>query len=162
MKTATLITALFLSLTALGQEWKKIPVVDEFEEPTGDTVISTVIRDGKFSNSATITSDLCVKIVDHGKEQGAIIYLFEYCRSKASFGKSSQGKIRFRTNDQTYESDAFYSRESQLIMIAPGSTLYEWISSGKHPIKVLISEKEFGGYGSSKYIFECESKNAGH
>ena len=159
MKTLTLITALLLSLTAIGQTWERVPVVDEFEEATGDTVTSILIKEGKFSNSATLASHLCVKIVDYGNGNDAMIYLFEYCRSKATFGKTAYGVIRFRTNDHTYESKALYSKGSSAILIESGSKFYNWMSSGKHDAKVLVNEKDFGGYGTSKYIFECVSKN---
>ncbi len=79
----TLLTLIFTS-SALSQDWKQVPLADEFGDLTGET--ATVFRnDGKFKNSAT-SSDIAFIEVQFVTDKAFYFRIFEYeTRNPANF-----------------------------------------------------------------------------
>lgn len=146
-----------ISAITFGQltynEWQETIIVDEFGDPTGETV-SYALFEGTFSNSATTNSELIVKVIDYGE---AILFeLYEYGRTPgASMGYSSEwGQISVKRADGNVESYRAFAPDSGGLYFRSKDDFYDMFrSSSEEVVKVIIKESSFSQYGSSVYVF---------
>jgi hypothetical protein len=136
--------------------WETVETVDEFGDPTEDSVLRFFTR-GTFSNSATLGDDMTVKLLDYGDDME--LYIYEYDSTVASFGfKIGYGEISIKRANGDVETYGAYSMESTTLYFRDkkkfGRKFIKLIRESQGEVlKVVVKEKNFSEYGSSKYSF---------
>lgn len=145
--------------------WSIVQTVDDF----GDVVDSNVkcigaVFHGDFSNTATNSSDLTVKVYARGNDLSAFgLELLEYDDMKTLFLDSNEITVKIKVGDTTTEysasgaggyifiEDSRWS-ENYRDYYPEGTGLYEALMMG-NDVRVVIE------VGSSKYNFTVEAGN---
>jgi hypothetical protein len=153
------ISILLLSLPIFGSAqltydtWFEQELKDEFGDPSG-SMASVYITEGTFSNSATMGSELTVRVVDYGN--AIFITLFEYGRTPSNFCyEGCIGKIGVKASNGAVNRYQVYSASDGDIVIRQEDSLYDIIKSGEE-LKFVIEEDAFSDYGSAKYRFTIQ------
>lgn len=161
IKSTTLALSLMLSLTLYAQDWEKVETVDEFGDSTGESVLRLLVN-GKFSNSATVGSDLIVKVVDYG--DAAIFTLYEYGSSPASMGyKGNLGSIKVKlASGEVVKFNCFAPKSGGIYFGKEDYTaLFKYLKDGTGSVmKFLVNEEDFSEYGNATYKFSITSLTA--
>lgn len=141
-------------------EWESKFYVDEFEEPT-DVGYDVIMLTGKFSNTATVNSDLTVRIIS--SNDSFSIDLYEYNRGPAASlsYETKFGSFKIKQGDEVYTIDAMASKNGGIYVwkfkntkktvVAKNYALLHQILTEGGPIMISINENDFDS-GKSKYI----------
>jgi hypothetical protein len=144
-----LIGTIFLGF---GQTWQQKTYVDDFGDPT-DEKYSTVITEGKFSNSATTNSELLVKSVMSNSEKGLsmTIYLYEYGSNKANFS-SAFGSLKIKDQAGNVHSvKAYQGKDGYLYFTEEEAIQLITLLESNKVLKCRYDE--VSKYGNSSYSF---------
>ena len=133
--------------------WQTVDVTDEFGDPTGESVTRMFVE-GKFSNSATINSDLIAKIVDYG--ESVLIDLFEYSSppSATLCYDGCLGEVSVKRADGTVESYECYALDMGGVYFNKPDFLDLIHNGGGEEVKVFIAQRLFSDYGGAMYSFK--------
>ncbi|MDZ7805784.1 MAG: hypothetical protein U5K71_01545 [Gracilimonas sp.] len=164
MKYGTKILSVLILIISLGineaksqityNEWETVVLVDEFEDPTGETAERIFLK-GTFSNSATSNSDLIVKIMDHGLYFGLIIELYEYSRAPGvnMCNDSCFGVMEIKDDSgETHSFKAWSSETGALYFIDDRKEILSLMEKSSK-LTFLIKESSFWDIGSARYTF---------
>lgn len=136
--------------------WTEKPINDEFGDPTGETAF-VYFAEGQFSNSATMGSELIVKVVDYGTS--IQMTLFEYGRLPSNFCHDGcLGQVSVKASDGAVNRFKVYEYTDGTIVINDTRDLYDVIKNGTgEELKFVIRESDFSKYGSSRYQFTIKT-----
>lgn len=140
--------------------WNQVDYVDEFGDPTGESTVTQLVMDGKFSNSATTNSPLAVKLVQ--VDGGLLVELHDYQNPEVTtFGyENSFGKIQVKYPNGTKESVEIFSSETLGLFISDDKPLFDSImTEGRNAeIAFHIDGSKFSKYESSTYDFKVMTR----
>jgi hypothetical protein len=149
-----------LSAQLTYDEWERQETVDEFGDPTGNSV-DRIFLHGRFSNSATTGSDLTVKVV-LWSDGNVSIDLYEYDRSPATLCSGCSGRITVKLPDGSLKTiSAWGSSKGGLLFSAKKgkeSELLTLINQTSGELKFNIDESNFSTYGRSRYSFVLKGR----
>lgn len=157
MKKVLIVLIAFATLTSTAQTlnvWEKVPITDEFGDPTGNTAYLLLVE-GYFKNSATEGQELIAKIIDYD-DKGYSIDLFEYKRlpSAALCYKDCFGEIYVkRANGDLEKYEAFALSSGGLYFNENSDFAKMFQNNSGETIKIYIKQDSFRDYGTATYLF---------
>ena len=149
-----------LNAQVVYDEWERQETTDEFDDPTGEFV-DRIFLHGKFSNSATVGSELTAKVVLW--PSGSVsIDLYEYDRSPATLCSGCFGKITVKLPDGSVQSISAYAPSAGGLFFAEKkgneSEILTLINQTDGDLKFSIDEGYFSTYGRSRYSFSLPGR----
>jgi hypothetical protein len=161
-----LLLAVFLTATTAVSaqlkydEWERKETTDEFGDLTGEFV-DRIFLHGKFSNSATVGSELTAKVVVWS-DGNISIDLYEYDRTPASLCSGCHGRITVKLPDGSVKTlTAFAPSGGGLFFAAKKgkeSEILTLINQTVGDLKFSIDESYFSTYGRSRYSFSLPGR----
>lgn len=148
MKKLIVILMAIMLISAIWS-WELVEQEDAFGDPTGSVVLSQMIENGKFSNSATTNSDL-YGFVAITQDQSVCISLFEYGKYKLS-GDGRYHELKIKSDDGTIYS---VNINVSSLMISP-----DWHDSNPILKQLLKANNKLKFYyrdGTSSYNWELD------
>lgn len=158
LAAALLLPSLGISQIDFGV-WEKSPINDKFGDPTGNYVIRCFVQ-GTFSNTATIGSDLIVKVVLWPDGDGTI-ELYEYGRSPATICRGCTGLISVKMPDGSEEYVPVLSGSTGTLILngkrSKQKALIEALQRQTGEVRVNIKGSQFyQSYDRSTYNFKIQ------
>ena len=147
-------------VTTKKSVWEVVDYVDEFGDKTGESTVSALFNDGKFSNSAVVNGKLSVKLTQ--VNGGLVVRLYEYqTQPNVTLGhKNTFGDITVKYQDGKTEKLEVFNSYKTGLFIKEANPLYGRIMTEgtNETIKISVREDKFSKYGNSTYNFTIQTR----
>lgn len=156
-KIYILLLLLFLSNIVSAQtvddnsSWKLVNIVDDFGDPTGDSVIQQIVV-GKFTNSAT--ADSKCKYVIQSYPKVVLIDIFPYDKGvREKFVTASQQLLKIKSPDgKKSELKVFAIENGQIVLNKKEAKEFKQLLKQHGTFKVVLNYVD--NYSEARYEFE--------